>query len=191
MNTALFPATLGYFMEEMMDPLLTERDIDATRAFFSNFVSGRGPIPAIRIGKQPYGILPISVYSKMNFGGRVVEGNVAAGKSYLDRLHALLMKMDTTWDSLLPKVSFVGKSGDAHKILLDIIGLHPNSVEFYQRYSQTIQQLYNQLLLKAGPFLAIFIAAAFALRGKTIMDSLGVYHTQGCKNPYSGKILFK
>jgi len=40
MNSALFPATLGYFMEEMMHPEFSETDIEATRQFFTGFVSG-------------------------------------------------------------------------------------------------------------------------------------------------------
>ena len=67
MNKALFPATMGYFMEEMMHPLFSDDDINNTKKFFASYVSGRGPIPAIRIGKQPYGILPVSVYSRLNF----------------------------------------------------------------------------------------------------------------------------
>jgi hypothetical protein len=173
MNTALFPATLGYFMDEMMDPLFSERDIEATKIFFSNFVSGRGPIPAIRIGRQPYGILPVSVYSKLNFG-RIVDTGGNRPNTYLARLHALLQKMDATWDSLLSEVSFIGKTGDAHQILLDVIGLHPNSVEFHQRYSQTILQLYNQLALQTGPVFAALIAAAIAERGKVILRDLGI-----------------
>ena len=67
MNTALWPATLGYFMEEMMHPIFSDRDIEATRTFFTHFVSGRGPLPAIRIGKQPYGILPTTVFLSFSF----------------------------------------------------------------------------------------------------------------------------
>lgn len=184
MNTALFPATLGYFMEEMMDPLFTEKDIDATRTFFSNFVSGRGPVPAIRIGKQPYGILPVSVYSRLNFKGRAADDHAgASNRPYLERLHALLMKMDTAWDLLVPGVSFVGKSGDAHQILLDIIGLHANSVEFHQRYSQTIGQLYNQLLLQAGSSVASSLAGVFAQRGEMLLEALNIQLPKGTKLP--------
>ena len=33
-------------------------------------------------------------------------------------------------------MSFVGKPGDAHQTLLDILGLHPDSVEYYWRYAR-------------------------------------------------------
>jgi hypothetical protein len=166
MNTALFPATLGYFMDEMMDPLFSDEDIDATKAFFASFVSGRGPIPAIRIGKQPYGILPISVYSKLQYG--------LASVSFQDRLHTLLMKMDKNWDSLLPDVAHIGKTGDAHQILLDVVGLHANSVEFHQRYAQTVNQLYNQMNLQYGPSWGTFVTAFIQARGQAILNELDI-----------------
>ncbi|WP_286970140.1 hypothetical protein [Flavobacterium sp. UBA4854] len=178
MNTALFPATLGYFMEEMMDPLFNDRDIDATKAFFSGFVSGRGPIPAIRIGKQPYGILPISVYSKLNFlkssDIQSSSSSSSVRKNFLSQLHALIMKMDKTWDSLKPNVAYLGKAGDAHQILMDVLGLHANSIEFHQRYAQTLNQLYNQLTLQYGPIWGDYIAEFIKQRGAMIINQLGI-----------------
>ena len=176
-NKALFPATMGYFMEEMMHPLFSDNDINHTKQFFSNYVSGRGPIPAIRIGKQPYGILPVSNYSRLNFStGSTVLTNVSVGKNnYPENLYKLLKKMDAEWKTFIPSVPHVGQaSGDPHQILLDVIGLHANSVEFHQRYSQTLKQLYNQISLTAGPFFGALIAAAIADRGKTILQSLGL-----------------
>jgi hypothetical protein len=154
MNTALFPATLGYFMEEMMQPIFAENDIDATKDFFTNYVSGRGPVPTIRIGKQPYGILPVTVYSKINIPGNSnIKLNALHkdGKpTFYDRLKALIMKMDEAWDDLLPGVAYIGKEGDPHQILLDVLGLHANSVEFYQRYSQSFDQLHSVRVLQTA-----------------------------------------
>lgn len=58
MNTALWPCTLGYYLEQMMAPLLTAEQIAGTRAHFRDHVRGRGPLPLMRIGRVPYGILP-------------------------------------------------------------------------------------------------------------------------------------
>lgn len=175
MNMALFPSTLGYFMEEMMDPLFSNHDIEATQFFFANYVSGRGPLPAIRIGRQPYGILPVSVYSRLIFPdkGSPVETHADQQSSYLAKLHRLIMKIDTTWDRLVPEVSFLGKEGNPHQILLDVLGLHANSIEFHQRYAQSIMQIYNQLNLQLGPVFAGLIATAITDRGKVILRELG------------------
>ncbi len=175
MNTALFPATLGYFMEEMMDPLFSDKEINDTKKFFSDYVSGRGPIPALRIGKQPYAILPISVYSKLKFSDTIFRnpGAVLNG-SYLTKLHHLIMKMDTTWDSMVSKVAYIGKAGDPHQILLDVVGLHANSVEFHQRYAQSFQQMYNQLVLQMGGEVGGLVAISMANRGASILEGLGM-----------------
>ena len=36
-----------------------------TRAFFNRFVIGRGTVPLVRVGRQPYGVLPATVWSRM------------------------------------------------------------------------------------------------------------------------------
>lgn len=178
MNTALFPATLGYFMDEMMGPVFSEKDINNTRTFFTGFVSGRGPLPAIRIGKQPYGILPVSAFSRMRFGKQ--DDHLIAAvphrerQPFLTRLHQLLLKMDQAWDLQLGKVAFVGKNGDKHQVLLDVLGLHAHSASYHQRYAQSLQQMYNQMNLQFGPFFGGLIASAFEQRAKLILQELGL-----------------
>jgi hypothetical protein len=177
MNTAMFPATMGYFMDEMMDPLFSDRTIHSTKFFFSRFVSGRGSIPAIKIGKQPYGILPVSVYSKLSFyeNRDAIFSELGDTKNpYLNKVQSLIKKLDATWDTLLPQASFIGKAGDSHQMLLDVLGLHPNSVEFHQRYAQTIKQLYNQILLESGFLVALIVAWVMSERGKVIMKEFGL-----------------
>ena len=58
MNRALWPCTLGYFLEQMMSPLVDDAALAAARAHFCTDVRGRGPLPAFRIGRVPYGVLP-------------------------------------------------------------------------------------------------------------------------------------
>ena len=84
MNSALWPATLGYFFQDLLHhnkftdnesiagqtstnltgsrrrdalagPMLWH---DAYRRHFVRYVRGQGPFPAMRVGKQPYGVLP-------------------------------------------------------------------------------------------------------------------------------------
>jgi hypothetical protein len=58
MNEALWPI-LGYFMEQMMSPVFPLEDIERARLYFRDFVRGRGPASALRIGETPYGLLPV------------------------------------------------------------------------------------------------------------------------------------
>src|SRR5205823_7230944 len=43
-NTALWPATWGYFLQALLNGVVTDEQIAQTRAFFLAHESGRGPI---------------------------------------------------------------------------------------------------------------------------------------------------
>ena len=61
MQGALWPATLGYFLEQMLDGTpIGDATIERVRKLFVQHVRGAGPLPALRIGRTPYGVLPIS-----------------------------------------------------------------------------------------------------------------------------------
>ena len=181
MNTALWPATLGYSLETMLHPVLNDRAIDDTRYFFNRFVSGRGSIPALRIGRQPYGILPTTAFSKIQWVAAdrlpklVGTAKMEIAPTFLSRLYEILQLMDADWATQVPKVSWVGKSGDAHKTLLDVIGLHASSVEYYQRYAESLQQLFNRLNLQGlgGTFVGALIALAYNQSGLNLLRKLG------------------
>lgn len=60
MNQALWPATLGYFLEQAMAPVFGPDIVAEARRYFVEQVRGRGPYPAVRVGGTPYGLLPVS-----------------------------------------------------------------------------------------------------------------------------------
>lgn len=182
MNEALWPATLGYFMEQMMEPVFDEDTVTSTRAYFNRYVLGRGTIPAIRVGRQPYGVLPATPFSRMAWIDRKVlagdrfDTGVPDQFGFFTRFYALIRKVDAQWDELVGRVSYVGKAGaDPHQVLLDVVGLHPSSVEFYQRYAESAEQLYNRFKLsgKGGAFLAAIIALGYVLSGRDLLTALG------------------
>ncbi|MCC7208562.1 MAG: hypothetical protein IT323_14740, partial [Anaerolineae bacterium] len=126
MNTALFPATLGYFMEEMMHPVFDLDAIRKTRAFFIEFVSARGALPAIRIGKQPYGVLPTTAFSRLNVRGLMRD-------AFPVQLQAVLRRMEQTWNDLKAQVKHAGSGGDPEETFLNILGLQPATAELHKR----------------------------------------------------------
>jgi hypothetical protein len=60
MNAALWPVTWGYYLEQMMYPVFASSPTVDTngRSYFTEWVRGRGPAPAFRVGGVPYGVLP-------------------------------------------------------------------------------------------------------------------------------------
>ena len=153
MNTALWNATIGYFMESMLTPVFNESQRELTRMFLINYVSGRGRLPALRIGNQPYGILPVTRFSNMRWF-KDKRTPFARGYSgyfrFLSSIDSIIKTVRKDWSALLEKVAYVGKEGDSEKTLLQALGLHANSVEFDQRYAQSFEHLYNQIMAQGG-----------------------------------------
>jgi hypothetical protein len=65
-NTALWATTWGDAIEHLTpagrangDKRLDSPALDAIRDHWVSFVRGRGPLPAMRFGRQPYGLLPV------------------------------------------------------------------------------------------------------------------------------------
>jgi hypothetical protein len=181
MNTVLWPATWGYFMESMMRPVLDQSTVDMTRWFFTHFVTGRGLAPAVRIGDQPYGILPVTTYSRMAWltdddwsppHGLPHPENFRA---FLARLPALFAELRADWQRMSGAVAYVGKSGDPHQILLDVVGLSPSSVEYHRRWAESLEQLANRLKLEGfvGALIAAMIAYDYTQSGMTLLRRLG------------------
>lgn len=155
MQRALWPATMGHFMDSMMNPVFSQDVIELTRQFYTRYVSGRGNLPAIRVGRQPYGILPATDYTHMGWfksQPRGLESFLTAltadPGNFLLRLYEILLDMDQTWTNLLNWVAYVGKAGDPHQNLLDIVALHPDSVELFKRYANSLRQIHNVYNLK-------------------------------------------
>ncbi|MGV9267630.1 hypothetical protein ACWDRR_23565 [Kitasatospora sp. NPDC003701] len=135
-NTALWPATWGYHLQSMLHPVLTRDVVEQTRLFFLRHVSGRGPVPTARIGRQPYGILPTTAFSRLAWPDTATHRR---------GLHRVLTAAATDWQTATGKVAHLGgRADDAHQHLLDILALHPTSAEYYQRYAQSVEDVFNR-----------------------------------------------
>ncbi|MEW2476018.1 hypothetical protein AB0875_19700 [Micromonospora gifhornensis] len=58
MNAALWPATWGYLLERFLTTVGPTR-LEPYRRHFVDWVRARGPLATLRIGNQPYGVLPV------------------------------------------------------------------------------------------------------------------------------------
>jgi hypothetical protein len=154
MNMALAPGTLGYMAGTLMSPVF-EGWVDELSWFFGGYVSGRGAIPAIRIGAQPYGIIATTAFSRMSwlneqrgeFFKRLVRND--RQWSFLQKLHRILGILEASWRTRANVVSHVGSGGDPHRALLDILGLHPASVELHTRAGKHLDEISSRGRLAA------------------------------------------
>jgi len=148
MQRALWPATMGYWMDKLLTPVFDDTAVTNTRTFFTEYVSGRGPLPAIRIGRQPYGILPTTAFSRIKWLDPQPAGQLGSFGKYLSALYPVLQAVGRDWATMSANCSHLGgATDDAQQQLLDIVGLHPASVEFYSRYAESLSQLFNTINL--------------------------------------------
>ena len=58
MQTALWQVTVGPALEDFLT--LPAARADVVRNYFREHVRAAGPVPAMRVGRQPYGVLPVA-----------------------------------------------------------------------------------------------------------------------------------
>ncbi|MDT0347461.1 hypothetical protein [Streptomyces litchfieldiae] len=145
-NVALWPATWGAFLTTALHPVLGDEAVARTREFFVRHVSGRGPIPAVKIGRQPYGILPTTAFSRLAWPDTTTHPDAAHRRG----LHAVLTTVGADWLAAAGQVTHLGAPEDPdhpvdpHQALLDILALHPTSAEFHQRYARSVEEIFNR-----------------------------------------------
>lgn len=182
MNTALWPATWGYFLETMMHPVLVDRQVEQVRAFFVDYVSGRGRVPTLRIGRQPYGIVPTTALDRLRFGTgqQPADPSAVPDLPVLTAIQRLLTAASDDVAKLAAAVPHAAGGDDPHQTLLDVVALHPASVEFHQRYAESVVDIFNRFRLDnlgdelAGAWDALGSVAA----GRQLLARLGYTGTE-------------
>ncbi|MFI0482547.1 hypothetical protein [Actinomadura sp. 9N215] len=145
-HTALWPATWGHYLQSLLNGVLGDEQIAQTRRFFLEHVSGRGPLSAVKIGRQPYGILPTTVFSRLAWPDAA---------KHRKALNVVLTEAAKDWRNALEHVKHLNGpdddvADDPHQKLLDILALHPTSAEFHHRYAQSVEDVFNRENLRAG-----------------------------------------
>jgi hypothetical protein len=103
MNQALAPGTLDEFVREFLQNLVSAAAGADLHRFFTAWVSGRGQYPALRVGRQPYGIVVTSAWKSW--------ASVPAGVPFTPQqdivigLQALLLAHRPYWEALARNVS--------------------------------------------------------------------------------------
>jgi hypothetical protein len=125
MACALWPATLGYFMTEMMADVFTADQVAAARQYFLGQVRGRGPIAALRIGQTLYGVLPVTSLSLRRR---------AAADPGEQALLGFLANAAPLWLASSAGTPRVGGTADPDQDLAGILGMDASSMAFRSRW---------------------------------------------------------
>lgn len=145
MNEALWPATWNYFLDQLMDPVITDAGVQQARRHFASHVRGRGPLPAFRTGATPYGLLPVSSLNRW----------VPSQSDPVAEMHLvpLLRTLRGIWQEQVPRVPRVGGTGDPDEDLLAVLGMDASTREARLRRvlgPQFQTQLFASLNINAG-----------------------------------------
>lgn len=159
MNTALWQATWGYFLLQMMgshviggESPLSGLDIGWVRTHFIHYVRAGGPLPAIRVGKQPYGVLPVT--SLTAWKAPVESGD----EFHRDKvLQDLLIKLREIWRRNVQDVPRLGRTDEVDgngfdKDLPEVLSMDALSSSYSVRQLLGRQYLDNLLVFLSADF---------------------------------------
>jgi hypothetical protein len=124
LHAALWPATWGYYLEQMMagaikDPAPAAVMRDA-RCRYVKWVRGGGPLPALRVGNEPYGLLPVTSLDQWQPRPGDLPTDVHA-VAFLRKLR------DAIWLASIDKVPRAETSVEGHGTLVRILGMDGRS----------------------------------------------------------------
>ena len=110
LQTALWPATGGYYLDQIMaspegqPAAFTPEQLEQARRHFLDYVRGLGPLPTLRAGRQPYGLLPamsLELFAEATGRGRFAQTLRFLRGIWKDALTGVPRLVDGGQDSLV------------------------------------------------------------------------------------------
>ena len=124
---ALWESTLGLFLADFMTPAVTASQIQQVRDHVLRHLAPGGPLPALRIGRQPYGVLPVVAPGR--FTGDAFEAELARQLATL-RGH---------WSPAVERAPRLGRTADLDADLTAVLQTTPLAETL--RYRQVVGPL--------------------------------------------------
>jgi hypothetical protein len=152
MNRALWEATWGYFLKNMLrrlrpsdspillfDQRVEPREwLEEARRHFIEHVRGRGPLPAVRAGSQPYGLLPVSSLDRWH-----IRFDEEAG--FGSFLRQLLLRLRQSWRDSAVHLPRLDSQADPTSALAQLLAIEGLSRTF--RFRQVIGPAFQRNLI--------------------------------------------
>ena len=112
MNALVWPSSFGYWFDTLAQPGTTDEVIDEIRHHAVSNVRGRGPLPPLRIGRQPYGVLPVTSQTRWKPGNDPIGVVAMAG---------FLQAAQSWWLDGTTRVPIVRAGSDPDDGVLDVL----------------------------------------------------------------------
>jgi hypothetical protein len=168
MLTALWPATFGYFLTQMMADVFTPQQIETARQYVIANAIPRGPIPPFRVGSTPYGVLPATSLRRYP-----KEPGRLAG-SFEPPLVDFLLRLWPSWLASSTGAPHMQNSGDPDAQLVQVLGMDASSMTFRGRQVFGDEFLWNYITFQGvqvpviNPWWSEHLA-----RGRAVLNSFG------------------
>src|SRR4029077_13200711 len=139
MLTALWPATFGYFLSQMMANVFTPQQIETARQYVIENAIPRGPVPAFRVGRTPYGVLPVTSLRRYPAETRFFAGTVEPA------LVDFILRLWPSWLASSNTAPHMQNSGDPDAQLAQVLGMDASSITFRGRQVLGDEFLWNYI----------------------------------------------
>ena len=126
MANALWESTLGMYFADFLNPNLSDAAIALVRDHVRRHLVPGGPLPAVRIGRQPYGILPVVAAARFEPD--------ASGDRLEVELVARLRQLRTLWNAAVARVPRLGASANLDADLTALLQMTPLAATFRFRH---------------------------------------------------------
>lgn len=121
MNQSLWPATWGYYLEQLFAPNAGPGAVASARGHFVESVRGRGPLSAFRLRAMPFGVLPATSLQRWQ---------PQPDRTGIDvQLPALLRRLLPFWEARVADAPRIGRTADADADLLAVLGMDASTRE--------------------------------------------------------------
>jgi hypothetical protein len=118
---ALWPATWGYFFEELLFVDDLDAEVDAFRDYFIDHVRARGHYAAFRVGSTPYGLVVASSLARWQSRGR--KGRIE------NAMPDDLRRLREIWREAATAVPRVGRTADPDRDLIEVLEMDASARE--------------------------------------------------------------
>ena len=158
---AIWAGSLGYFADQLLAPLIGDADLTRTRDHAVRYLHPLGPLPTLRVGRQPLAVLP------------VLAATATPEDAFAARLGGVLKKLRPMWETSVQHVPRLLRAGGSNRqleqVLLDVLRRAPWTTRVWYR------RVYGPLTAFVGGA-AIGNVQRFqaVLRSIGFLDSFGV-----------------
>lgn len=112
----LWAATLGHYLDDLFAPLVDDDTVGLARDHVARWLHPGGPFATLRVGRQPYGVLPV-----------IAPGHYVPERpgGFEQGLATLLAQLRSVWSDAAERVPRMGRSGDVDTDLLNLLQRNP------------------------------------------------------------------